>query len=357
MKVAGTAIVVAGVAAAAAATGGASLALGGAAGRFAASSGGRNAGSRLAGRLSLAANRVASATGRGMVNASRDFITGRNASGLSLGDDQSIRGKALNYLREKSLTNIKSGTGGYVDIKGLEKTIADTAKKAAANVEKEAERIGPQKSLDRIEQINNTKENIDKQTEEKIEREGKKPSYKGQSKDLNEIETLEKELIKTAERKLDLEKEEAKLVAAGNLSEAQNVTNKIKLEEKYEQKLKDEQDKKKQEVADKGKFDIGDFDKVKEEFNKEREAVAKEMGLELSKLDKELITLSEDVIKKTKERNDFIKRIAESGGSDFGLYNKKDAQKIADKLRGQKGKRVAEDDIIANIKKALETKP
>lgn len=362
MKVVGTAAAIAVTAGAGAAIGGAMSAVGGATGRIAASSklAGTGLGKTLT-RMSFAAtSKATSFSGKGMLNASKDFITGKNASGLSLGDDQSMRGKALNYLREKSLTNIKSGTGNYVDIKGLQKTIEDSAKKAAANVEKEAERVGPQKSLDRIEQINNTKENINNQVDARNKDEGINLPIKAKdAENYKKLIETEERLLEIAEKRQKLEEDELKAQNIGDLEEEKKARErKTKFEQDIGQEEKEKESLKKGlrktlDMQENSTYDKTEINKAIESIEKRREEVAKEMGIEISKLDEELDKLGKDVVKKTQERNDFIKEIAEGNTGKFGLYNKKDAQKIADKLRGQKGKRIAEDDLLKNIKKAL----
>ena len=374
-KAMSTAVKVVGTAALVAATGGVAMAggaiagIGGIAGRVATSTGfagtavGRGA-SRLAlkaGTLTAPLKRVTGA----ITNTSRELVTGRTANGRRLSDDKSFwKGTVLSSLRTKSLDTIKKSTDGKVDIAGLEKKWDEKKKKSEKDIKEEAEKIGPQKEIDRAKQIDNTKENISQQATSRMKNRGvsfHKDKNNDEIEDLDKLIGIEKEIEKIENKKLELQRKEVSFNAAGEVSEAKRIRDEISLNKKLENTLETEKNDLKQAMDKYLKVGTDNIDHIKDSLVREKDEVAQEMGIKFDDLDTELETLKENIVKKTQDRNDFINSLTEDRGVftdvnrfvDIGLYNKKDAQKIANELRAQKGKYEPEGDVLKRIKKAM----
>ena len=337
----------------------------------------------------LTRNLVARPASWGVRNAT-SLIRGRNADGVSLGDDKSLMGKSLNFLRTKSLGTIKKTTD--VDIEKLEKTLEKASKDAATNIEKQAERIGPQKDIEKKEQIENIIGNRDDEVGGTIGGQADYQMLHGTPEDLDKIN---KKNQKTKEFN---EKEEAKKVAtnaAKVANEALNAAtvnlNNVLLEEqrtkktvtgpdgtKFEiqtdpeatRKVQDARDRldktekeKKQKDTEKTTADQ-EYNTVKQELEdtskvvRDRkniigEEIAGNMGVDINKLRQDSKDLESVILQKIEERNKFITELASKDGgllnvnryAKFGIFSQKEAEKLANKLRAQKGKYKSDDDF------------
>ena len=335
VKIAGTAA----VAGAAIVTGGAALGLG-------AMSSGAGAAAQLAGKkgISSIGSRLAfSAKNIGESKIGK-FVKGEH-------EKTGVSGLAQGFAREKVIGGVGGITGGTVNIKGIEKMLKESTKKAEENVSKKAEALGPQKALDRQKQLSDIRANITAQAEMKLPEDIRKQKPEGE-KDIGKANKDLAEKTKTRdESDVKLKKAEEKAKESGDFKaseEARTAFNKA--------------------VNDLSVADtkVKTYQDYAAKLRVEEEKVAKEMGIAETKFiddsGKEqlsaLKTIEEEekgLVGKIREgiaaRNKYINEEIAGGSKLSTMLWAGDRKKLVEKLRAQKGKySSAEENFLKKVK-------
>lgn len=305
-----------------------------------------------------------------------------------------VAGLAQGYLREKAISGIKEATGGTIDLKALEKTMKEGKKTAEKNISEAAEKAGPQKAIDREKQLMDMEENIRIQAEKRIDAAKKSGKSETEITAMKESERQDKESHEAAKKektkteKTLKDKEKAVKDTQEKLNKTpQNAPQWQEAQKAHVEAQKAEQQARADFSSAESKVKVFE-DKEKASarlLEKEMEVVAAEMGMEtidtvrdaidvsgnivkdssgnsiketvksaLSKIKEERKELEGKIIEKTKERNEYITKLATEGSYLGTLLNADDRKKLVDKLRAQKGKYNAEKENLGkNVLKAL----